>query len=238
MSAGYLLGAYWSARQEALADCAGRLHPFLRDLTKCGGVLSKWYKRGWSRDDALKSEIDVSDMMTSTTLLEEGRNRRDADNEVIPELGFRVGLWNGGTDGLDVGLGVTCGLYYGVSQAGLHSLSNCVTMHFSEGLGDLSDADRMRRLLAAVAQCWKPDWAGIMSNQAMDKRSFTASIPFVDWMTYIPWEIGPVEPPASVTILPNGGSIVVVQPCPPSSDDREAVIRIGRISDHILQSAA
>jgi hypothetical protein len=80
----------------------------------------------------------------------------------------------------------------------------------------------MSAVLAAVANAWEPDWACVASNEAMDRRKFVGTRPFVDWMLYISAERLPrvpaLKPPASVEAL-SAGTLIVVQPDPPDASD-------------------
>ena len=100
----------------------------------------------------------------------------------------------------------------------------------------MQQTERMARVLSVVSRAWEPDWAGVMSRRSMDMRKFDGNSPFVDWMVYVPQDVSSPEPPASVTRLPGLGSIVVVQPTPPSPDDPEATTRAKHISDLISLS--
>ncbi len=79
----------------------------------------------------------------------------------------------------------------------------------------------MRPVLAAVANAWEPDWAGVMSDEAMQRRKFDAGKPFVDWMLYISdkWlpKVPTFEPPATAD-RPAAGTIIVVQEEPPDAE--------------------
>src|SRR3989442_863361 len=95
MTSRYMLGAYWPARQESIEECGNRLGRFLTELAMCDPVFAIWCERGRSRKEASERHVAVEDRHDLLDLLDRGRNRRDVGRDVIDELGFNVGLWNG-----------------------------------------------------------------------------------------------------------------------------------------------
>ena len=235
MSSRYIVGAYWPSRQESLDECSDRLGIFLRQLEGCDPIFGSWRERGRSRREALEQRIDANDQARLHELLERGRNRRDVGREIIDELGFNVGMWSASGD-RDVGLSIQCGLYW-KSENQNTSLCNSVTLTLPKTLGGLGRAEKMAEILSIVAAAWEPAWAGVMSRDAMNTRDFDARRPFVDWMTYIPSRISEVPAPSTVQQLPGQGSIVVVQPMPPSGGEPQELARIWQI-DQLVQKAA
>jgi hypothetical protein len=229
----FFVGAYWLSRKESIEQCADRLRKFFVALTASDPVLATWLEKGRSRKQALEKTADIREQSYLLGLLDRGRNRRDVGGTVIEELGFRVGLWNGGNGEKAAGLSITCGLYW-TSPNPNASLSNCVTLDLPEDLGELKQAERMCGVLAAVAQAWEPDWAGVMSREAMNARAFDAKIPFVDWMVYVPRRIDGVLSPSSVVEF-ESGSLIVVQPDPPAVNNRADQENIRRIENILRQ---
>jgi Immunity protein 52 len=227
MSTRFFLGAYWPARKESIEQCADRMLRFFADLRACDDALATWYELGRTRKQAQGKVADVSSRDYWLTRLKEGKNRRDTDRTVIEELGFSVGLWNGREKQKVAGLHVICGNYSAWTGG------NNVTLDFPEELGTLKQPERMSGVLAAVARAWEPDWAGVMSRDAMSARAFNAKVPFVDWMVFVPRKIGNVPVPSSLTQLENG-SLIMVQPDPPMETDMEALSSVHKI-EAVLQ---
>jgi hypothetical protein len=146
----------------------------------------------------------------------------------MQELGFSTGLWNGGGEGKEVGVSLTCGLYW-VSPTPNAGLGNCVTLDLPEDLGD----ERMAAVLTSVVTAWEPEWAGVMSRDAMNARNFNARVPFVDWMVYLSNRLVPQVPllpsPAIVRQVERLGSIIVVQGEPPNPANSEHLQNIDRV---------
>jgi hypothetical protein len=171
----------------------------------------------------MKREIDVHDRQAILGLLDSARNR-NFHKEVIEDLGFHPCAWNGRESGSEVSLSVTCGLSCEAPGLG----GNNVLLGFPEELGDLADPVKASRVLSVVASCWEPKWAGIFSNKAMNVRDWELK-PFVDWMVYVPRRISSVPSPSTVAHIETGGSLIVVQPSPPTVDNPEDQERIRRI---------
>jgi hypothetical protein len=68
------------------------------------------FHRVRSRKVGVLRTIDVS-LEGMRSLLGRGVNRRDTDRQVIPELGYRIGLWSGRPDEEAFGLTIHCGSY-------------------------------------------------------------------------------------------------------------------------------
>jgi hypothetical protein len=232
-----MVGAYWGPRQEKIEKCVDRLSMFLTELKKCDPSLAIWHERGRSRKEALAKNVEIEDVNDLIRLLEKGRSKRDVGASVIQELGFRVGLWNNFSETCDIGLNITCGLYWD-SPNQTASLSNYVILELPEDLGAFEQAQYTSCVLTAVAKAWEPAWAGVMSRQAMSARGFNAKHPFVDWMVYVPWTVDKVQPPSSSIKLDGLGSIVLVQPIPPSGEESEEIQRTRRIVEMLLKPAA
>lgn len=228
------VAGYWSARKESIERCADRLCRFLADLATCDPALATWREKGRSRKQAMRIHVDMGDHNYVLSLLDRGRNRRDVGHAVIEELGFHVGLWNGGNKKSAAGLSITCGLYW-TSPNAESSMTNFVVLDLPEDLGDLKQADRMSRVLAAVARAWEPEWAGVMSRDAMSARTFSAKAPFVDWMVFVPRRVSGVFPPSSLVQLENG-SLIVVQPDPLAANNAETQESIRRVNDTLRRS--
>jgi hypothetical protein len=206
----YKLCAYWKARKETIDACADRLARFLTTLSAYADVFTAWYERATSRRKAKQVEIDFKNKGCLLDLLERGRHRRDIGKEVMEDLGFHVGMWNGGKSTKMVGLNVTCGLYSTAPGLG----GNCVVMDLPEELGDLQQTERIANVLVATATSWEPDWAGVFSLDAMNKRNFKPTAPFVDWMLYVSNKLVPnprVPGPSLVKPVDAIGSLIVVQ---------------------------
>lgn len=233
MSERYMLGAYWGGRKEALGQCGDRLQKFLQELSSCDPLLATWYERQRSRKVSLGESIDIKNANHVRSALERGRNRSDIGQEVIEELGFRVGLWNGERTGKDAGLSITCGLHL-KGPATSVTMSNFVILDLPTDAGALVNAEMMKRLTTIAAQTWEPDWAGVMSKDSMLARNFNARFPFVDWVLYIPGRIIDVPQPSSTVTVPGLGSIVTVQPLPPDANDPEQLAQIRRVEQVLL----
>ena len=133
MTGRYKLRAYWGTRRESAESCAERLYRFFEAIKTSDDVFAKWYHRGRSRKEALQKPIRTGDMAEIISLVEAGRNRYDVGKQPIDDLGFGVGIWNGGNEpGRDITLSVRCGLY-----SETPGLGNIVTLHFPEELGRL-----------------------------------------------------------------------------------------------------
>jgi hypothetical protein len=210
------------------------MRSFFADMAQCSSSLGSWYEKGLSRNQALEKRANVSDQKYLLNLLERARNKRDFGRGVMEELGFHVSLWNGQTSVKEAEVSVTCGLYWASPRSGVR-MGNSVVLNLPEHLGELDHAENMARLLAAVAQAWKPEWAGVMSRNAIGARAFSATVPFVDWMVFVPRKIDAVSPPSFVKELPGLGSLAVVQLAPPSGTDPEELSRIRRVEEAIVQ---
>jgi hypothetical protein len=206
------IGAYWGPRQESVAQCAERLMACLERLHDCDEVFSQWFEKGKSRKDALSKPFEFRAEDNVLRLLEASRHRHELDRSVMDDLGFMVGLWNGGSDVRSTSLSVTCGSY--IENL---NLRNSVVLDLPEELGGLADKDHCVQVLKCVAETWEPDWAGVISRTSRNARSFNPAVPFVDWMVYIN-QIGifPAGLPATATKLEltGKGTVVIVQDHP------------------------
>jgi hypothetical protein len=144
-----LLGLYWSARQQSLEECAELC--FQTFLTLRAAGFDSFYHRGRSRKDALRQSIDVS-LEGIRKLLARGVNRRDDNREVIPELGYRIGLWSGHPDDEAFCLDIHCGCY---SQW----VGNSLTLELPpEGPYSLEHArQKAEMLFDELVVLWRPD---------------------------------------------------------------------------------
>lgn len=227
MSNRLTLGAYWKPRRESIEQCADRLLAFMHGLAQCDIAFSQWYKLGRSRKDALKHVIDIRNRDELLKLLNKGRHR-NFYKQVMEDLGFIVGIWNGGKEGKDVSLRVCCGSYWVSPNPNVAGIGNSVTLDFPEQFGELADVAKASRILALTASCWEPDRGEIVSRELKDVGDLQ-EWRYANWMVYVPRKIASVPPPSTVTHLENGGSLIVVQPNPPAVDNPEDQERIRRV---------
>lgn len=171
-----------------------------------------------SRRKALQHEIDFRDRQTLIALVEKGRIRTDVGKKVMEELGFLVGMWNGGKSTRAVGLSITCGSYSTVRGIG----RNCVLLDLPEELGDLQQWERVADVVVAVATSWEPDWAGVFAQNEMNRQKLSADVPLVDWMLYISKKlVADPRVPEALSIQPVNaiGWLVVVDEGPAEVDN-------------------
>lgn len=222
----FMLGAYWGARPDSLENCTENAVRFFARLAEIDPLLAHWFERGRSRKDALEKSVDTSDARKLHDLFLRGQNRRDVDNEVIDELGFRLSVWNGASEETaEASVSLQCGAYS-------ERIGNNVLIDLPYQSKDLKWIENVSSLVALVAEIWQPSWAGVMSNKAMRERDFNAARPFVDWVVYVPHLVKSVPQPSRVEVQ-GLGSIVVVQPNPPLGDEPEELARIRLIENRL-----
>jgi len=118
-------------------------------------------------------------------------------------------------------LRIGCGCFDGAGNNIVLNLPLHCELLFSE--------DKAAALLALAAECWHPDWAGIISKKAILERGFDGDRPFVDWMVYVSRAIHTAPPFATVVHIDGLGSIVIVQAEPPRGNDPDELRRIGQV---------
>lgn len=86
--------AYWQAREQTPNDAAKQLVEFLDVLRSAyPDAGAAWFHKG-SPSPRPEDAVDTSESGL-THLFAAGVNRRDTDQSVISELGYRANFWNG-----------------------------------------------------------------------------------------------------------------------------------------------
>lgn len=157
------IGAYWSERRESKESAAERIAAFLEALASCGDAFATWYSKGASRASALRSPmgLDATSLVSSLK-----PNRRDADRQPIPDLGYSLGAWNGG----DVSFSATIGSWS-------EHVGNAVVLNL--GAEKEIGQDLYQRIMEAVVRAFDPDHAVVTSHEHISRVGATR-----------PWEAG------------------------------------------------
>jgi hypothetical protein len=184
MTDSFYTAGYWESRAETLEECADRLEAFMYSLAEIDPSLSTWFEPGSSRVSALKSRIEPRKEQLSDLLLE-GRYYSDGKKFLMPQLGFRVDLWNG--QGAEVGLSIHCGAWSPKNGPGNNVLIDLSRVGPSDG-GKLYCPQVATSLVRAVITAWSPSdvtWVGRNLREAQHSR-----VPetVVGWATYLSGE--------------------------------------------------
>lgn len=144
----FLIGAFWSAREEGRKDVAARVAAYLNGIAPLPRELSTFYKGQWTRKTPLKQLPFVTDDLMPFL----GQHYTSfAPRQLMPELGYRLSAWNGLPDESRVAkLSVHCGAY------GAH-VSNSAILEFNSA--DAADFTILRRLMQVAISAFDPDRA-------------------------------------------------------------------------------
>ncbi|MBB5791070.1 hypothetical protein HD601_005645 [Jiangella mangrovi] len=113
-------------------------------------------------------------------LLAANRNRKDSDGEIIEELGYYLGLWNG----LEAGVGLMAKL--GASHTDPGAMN-----HFVLELPPANEApglyrhETARAALDVITTSWAPDWATWSSSTLREAQGAPPRSPVLGWITFL-----------------------------------------------------
>lgn len=161
-------GAYWSQRCESRAEVARRVTSFFRALAECSSELSRWYRKGRTKASALSRPLSLDEASVADSLKS---SRRDVGGDVIAELGYNLGVWNG--KGISVSGTLGSSSLYALNSVVLSEEAN------EEALRDSS----WRLVLSALIESFDPEHAVVASRQSMS-RAGTAKPWEVGWLSY------------------------------------------------------
>lgn len=222
------LSAYWPSRTEPREACLDRAERFFTELATCDPLFEHWFRTGSTRAQALSRAVDFGNHDSLSEAIEPGPG---------PGLGYTINVWNGHDDHESgASLRIRCG-----GEASYSRVPNLVVIDLPIELPALADPGRARAMVRAVVAAWEPAWAGLYRREAVSEGRFKATIPFIEWLTYIQrsWLPNPPALPAPAEIEPlPGGSLIAVQPAPhdPASDaQRQLVAEVDRLVQAALK---
>jgi len=152
---------YWGPRKRAAEGLIPQLQAHFRALAVADERLASWAPLGRSLKKAMASEpIDTSAPSDLLHLLKKGQNMTDMPpRQPIPELGYRISLWNQRRGDMEASTSVQCGAYSEyLSQDSQNNASlklNC--MAGTKPLG----AEVLLTLFRRFVEIWEPDWGSI-----------------------------------------------------------------------------
>jgi hypothetical protein len=229
----YYIGAYWGARQEDAEACAQRTAHMVRLLEPVDPLFAHWFKSARSMKESLKRPLDPD--LEGLLKYIQSRIMRDSVRVPMPQLGFSVHLWNGGSGGEDVWLKLGCG---GYSEQVPNS---CVLRTPEEGpIGErVLTTPFQADVLRALATAWDPDWGVVMSTAYRDIIWEKRQDVLVGWVTYLSRRLGRVPPlPAPVRIEPVGeqGTLVILTPERFTASNPEHVELAERVRERLARA--
>jgi len=205
----YYIGAYWGIRKETREQCAQRATQFLTCLRPCDSSFSRWFRKGRTREEALKHEVTPEvDSLRDLLLAHSSPN---AEQKVIEDLGFYMDLWTGGSDEASTSLSLTCG-----SCAPRPGVNSCVINmpYASLPAENLLTVPALTSVVHCLVAAWQPDWAVVNSNAYLERTlTWPPKSPRTGWMLYLSRKLGkvpPLPPPVQVLSIDNEGSLIVV----------------------------
>ncbi len=191
-------------------SAADRLLRLLAALHQIDPYFGPWFRKGGSKQQARQRPVETTPEALRK-LVQDGVNR-NADGEIMSELGYSVSVWDGRDDGcwLSVRCGITTPLFPNVLQ--FYFPTNPAV------LPSLLDKDRSAQILEAAVLAWEPDWANIASEAYLDslpEKPRPTQSPWPGWMLYVAarrGDVPPLTPPAEVRPVDGVGSLIVMTP--------------------------
>src|SRR5262245_11911140 len=110
MKTPFIAAVYWSARREAVQECARRVAAALRGLADCSRSLQHWFEDGVGSHDPVRHAVAADEQRIAALLLE-GTLRGDHSGKVLEGGGHTLWLCNGAAHPEEVALYVHCGSY-------------------------------------------------------------------------------------------------------------------------------
>ena len=198
---GYYLFAFWPARKEDAAACAGRLKRMVQSWAEIHPLLGHWYKQ--ITEEAVEAAIDRGetpqtakfarvplfsmppDDLELTRLVKAGVAMKDIPHVPWPELGFSVSGWNGFAAGQSVGFTMRAGAALSPRRS-----ANSIELDLpalSDRTETLIAAAPLRSVLMAIVEAWQPGWATLMPKayEAPSTATEKFARPWGGWMTYV-----------------------------------------------------
>ncbi|AZO33222.1 hypothetical protein EOA27_31395 [Mesorhizobium sp. M2A.F.Ca.ET.037.01.1.1] len=155
------INVYWGPRKRTAKDSIPQLQAHFRALAIADERLASWAPLGRSLKKAMASEpIDTSAASNLQHLLEKGQNKTDiAPRQPIPELGYRVSLWNQRRGNVEASTSIHCGAYS--EYLSRDSQNNaCLELNCMAGAEPFG-AEVLLALFHRFVEIWKPDWGSI-----------------------------------------------------------------------------
>jgi hypothetical protein len=161
------VGAYWTQREESKEVVAERIATFLTTLAENFERFATWFSKAKSRAAALRSPLTIDSAAVMSKL---SVNRRDDNRQPIPELGFRLALWNGD----DASFSATMGSYSSF-------VGNSVVLDIDESAALSVDAYRI--MLDEMVRIFTPDHAVVTNDEHLARTGATEPWE-AGWLTY------------------------------------------------------
>ncbi len=205
----YYIGAYWGVRKEDALACARRTAALVQLLKPVDPLFASWFQGAKSLKQSLQRPLELD--LPSLQKYIQRKLMRDDRRQLMEDLGFSFGLWNGRQGGNHAWLDMGCGGY-------CERVSNyCVLNTPNEGPGSdrVLTAPFQVAALRAIAAAWDPDWGVAMSHAHRDIIEKKSPDVWVGWVTYLSRRLGRVPPlPAPVRIEPveDKGALVILTP--------------------------
>ncbi len=162
-----IVGAYWSQRKESREVAAEHITSLLSTIATYSKELSTWFTKARTKAAALRSPLTLDNVVVARVL---AVNRRDADRQPIPELGFSLALWNGDK----ASLSATVGSYSPY-------VLNSIMLKIDDSAALSKESYRI--LLEMMIRAFVPDHAVVTSNERL-ARAGAKKVWETGWLTY------------------------------------------------------
>lgn len=205
------VAAYWGPREASPEEAAEALSQFLQALD-----CPVWFEKG-SASPQPNEAVDTSKQGLAD-LFAKGVNRRDADKSVMPELGYRVSVWNGDTQN-PVELSAQCGV-----TSTTPGVSNSVVLKLPS---TSAWRDRSDTVFKAVVDAFSPDRAIWMTAEYRRTQPKVDSVTMFGWLTFLTdVTAARLEAPAGVETTNVGNGVVFRAGSEPGQDSTALAARL------------
>lgn len=170
------LTGFWSSRKCERGECAQYIADTLAILSRLHPSFASWYSKRNSRTVEPGQQVSHDDM--GRICSEMTRNRTDTTGEVIEDLGFDFGVWNGLSASKACGLNISCGI-----TARCANICNSINLEFPDD--DLVTAKVEMEVLKGLSKIWQPQWMATYTLPAIEETDFDLQNPIFDRLLYV-----------------------------------------------------
>lgn len=215
-----LTATFSRAGELAVEEMLGDLYEFLPALARNSPLLSAWFLKGMSKEDALRYEVfnTAGPTPAAAAVL-----REELRNDVDPRI---VGMWNGkaGQEGASLE-------YIGRPQP-----ERCLLTLRAKQRAFATDWRGAVDLVASAVEIWRPSMACVETSGYFDRKVFKDR-PGAGWMLYLPNIVTAQQVPEARKLVPvmmknensknlQVGTIIVSTIDEPFSDDNPDHVKI------------